>query len=490
MNPCVTPVVRGWPGHLGFGVTALACTSLFAWMVTFGTFSFVAEDSFGSFYDHQAAAWLQGRWDVPEAALQGEAFVVNGKVYGYFGPTPALLRVPLAALGVAFASTTRVWMLLQYIACLGAAYALLRLATRWRDPASPISAWASAIFTLIVGLGTTLFFLGSRAYVYHEAILCGTAFALWSVVCAFRFLESPRSRWWIGALICAVLSVHARAPVGLFALLVLASVALWHAYREFKVGARQAAARSGVIAGLAGAGLASFNLVSYLKFGTIEGCPLRYNVQYTTEQLAVLGHRNFHLSNLRFNTDTYLRRPIFSISAEFPYVYRAFINRREYPESRIAYRDPVLALPWSMTALLALAIGGSLLVFARRAAGTRVALGATWSAGLAAALAMLTAVAVTHRYTADFLPFLITAAAFGLTACEALSGRLRATIRALTTALAVLGVAVTGAITLHHQREIVWGVPAEVRREYQGWRENVARLFGGAPRTTAENSDP
>src|SRR5215213_5503915 len=81
--------------HLSFTTCALFCVGLFAWMETFGSFRFMAADSFGSFYDHQAVSWLKGSWEVPEPALSSEAFVVDGKVYGYFGPTPALMRLPL-----------------------------------------------------------------------------------------------------------------------------------------------------------------------------------------------------------------------------------------------------------------------------------------------------------------------------------------------------------------------------------------------------------
>ena len=81
-------------------------------MLTYGTGRLLVTDTFGNFYDYQADAWLHGRWDVPEPALGGEAFVVDGKIYGYFGPTPALLRLPLVALGVAFGKLTRPLMAL------------------------------------------------------------------------------------------------------------------------------------------------------------------------------------------------------------------------------------------------------------------------------------------------------------------------------------------------------------------------------------------
>ena len=111
--------------NLAFTATALACLIAFGWLVTLGSFQFIAPDVFGSFYDHQAAVWLKGRWDVPEAALSGEAFVVEGKIFGYFGPTPSLMRLPLVALGLGFSQVTRLCMTLDFAACLVAAYALL-----------------------------------------------------------------------------------------------------------------------------------------------------------------------------------------------------------------------------------------------------------------------------------------------------------------------------------------------------------------------------
>jgi hypothetical protein len=469
--------------HRPFLCTALACTFVFGWMVTFGSFQFIAEDTFGSFYDHQAAAWLKGRWDVPEPALSGEAFIVNGKVYGYFGPTPALMRLPLVFFGLGFASVTRALMTLDYVACLAAVYALLRLAVRWRQPDAQPRQFSTVLLTSTAGLGSTLFFLGSRAYVYHEAILCGAALALWSVFAALRYLQAPASRWWIAALSCGFFAVHARAPLGLFALSVLGCIALVHLAKRLvrarplsraqnAASAPQDVSRSWklhlTVAAASAIAVASFNAVSYLKFGTFEGCPLRFNVQYTPEKLAVLGHRNFHLSNLRFNADAYLFRPALSFSPQFPYLYREFLDRKKYPESRMAYRDQTLAMPWSMPGLFVLAVASVLV--AKALPRVRPPIVVLWIAAVPAALAMLTAVAVTQRYTADFCPFLIAVAAFTVAGLESLSGAIGRLTRAAAGALAALGIAITFALTLHHQREIVWGVPDDVRREYQEFR--------------------
>ena len=503
--------VHGW-----FIGTAAVCAAAFAWMISYGSFRLAAADSFGTFYDYQAAALLHGRWDVPEVALGGEAFVVGGRIFGYFGPTPALLRLPFALAGAGFGQLTRGFMLADYVACLVAAYLILGCAARWGGPGRRPGPGMVVMFTTAVGLGSTLFFLGSRAYVYHEAILCGAAFALWATYAGLRYLAEPGGRWWIGALGCGVLAVHARPPIGLFALTFLGATALARTFRSaarattkgqsdavssavLQPALSSPAARAeapryyrelrrhlavGVLSLL---GVLSYNAVSYLKFGTIEGCPLRYNVQYTPERLAALDGRNFHLSNLRFNFDAYVRLPSLSVRRGFPYVYAKFIDRKRYPESRIAYRDATLAMPYGMPALCFLAIGGSILaVFA--APGRVRPLAVLWVAAVPVTLAMLTAVAVTQRYTADFSPALISLAAFGLVACGGAAAQWRALLRWILIALTCLSVAVTAAITLHHQRAVVWGVPVEVQREYDHWRQRVDHLFGGGPGASSSST--
>src|ERR687895_222770 len=58
---------------------------------------FLRRTPLGGFFDAQAHSLLDLRWDVPREVLSIEAFVVDGRSYMYFGPTPALLRLPVAA---------------------------------------------------------------------------------------------------------------------------------------------------------------------------------------------------------------------------------------------------------------------------------------------------------------------------------------------------------------------------------------------------------
>jgi hypothetical protein len=53
--------------------------------VTWGDWKFFEQEYFCGFYDAQALSMIDGRFDVPPAAIGDEAFIFQGKAYGYFG---------------------------------------------------------------------------------------------------------------------------------------------------------------------------------------------------------------------------------------------------------------------------------------------------------------------------------------------------------------------------------------------------------------------
>ncbi len=472
------------PPHLAFALTSAACVSVFIAVMTGGTFRLVVEESFGTFFDYQAASILQGRLDVPEPVLSGEAFIVEGKVYGYYGVMPALLRLPFIGFETLFGQMSRVAMVLYYLACLGAAYALLLYFTRLvcGSPAWP-SRLATVLFVGLVGLGTSLFFLGSRAYIYHEAILCGAAFALWSGYCSVRFIAEPGRRWWFGALVAGFCAVQARPPAGLFALVVLGTATGWHlvlAWRERRLGLRYALIGLGSVAAIL-----SFNGMSWLKFRTFDGSPFKYAVQYTPERRARFDNKNFHLANFGHNFDAYVRLPDFGLRKQFPwFVFDSSGKRPQYPRAKIDLEEPTLAMPYAMPALFFLALlgGGWALCYAP-AVRRPLIIVAIGSAPMCLALSL--AIVTSHRYTADFCALLAIFAAAGLAVLDAEKRRHRALALGGTAALAAVSIFATLALSVHFQGDIVWGVSDEAKRNYEALRTAADSFFGVAPRSSA-----
>jgi hypothetical protein len=482
-DPIVT--ARKRPPHGTFAATAALCTTLFAAVVSGWNLDLLARESFGQFYDYQAAGLLRGRLDVPREALGEEAFVFDGKVYGYFGPTPAWLRLPFNLAGAGFGRLSRSFMTAYFLACLAAAYALLIHATcRLAGPGAWPARRHVALLILSAGAGSSLFFLGSRAYVYHEAILCGAAFALWSAWASLRWLDrAGQGRAWLTALICGVLAVHARPPAGLFALATLgcaAAVLLARAVRSPREPGAAGPVRFAAIGLLTVIGVLSFNSLSYLKFRSFDGAPLRYHVQYGPERLANIEGRNFHAANVPYGLAGYLWRPNAELRPTFPYLFIRGNDPLDFPGSRIDLAENTLALAWAMptlTLLSALAFGVMWLRWPGATAPLAVVAG-----GLAPMTAALfAAVAQSHRYTADFVPFLIATAAFGLAATDTLSAGARRWWLAATTLLTPAAIAVTLAITVHYQGEGVWGVSDEIKARYLAMRRWSDHALGFKP---------
>jgi hypothetical protein len=488
-----TTTWRAWLGTMGratsqhrwFVGTTMVSALVFAWMITQGSFRFFEAEPFASFYDYQLSAFLQGQLNVPEEALGGEAFIFGGKIYGYFGPTPALLRLPFALLGFAFGELSRACMLAYFVAGLTGCYLLLRQAVRLAGGGAP-SDWATVVLVGNAGLGSSLFFLGSRAYIYHEAILCGAMLALFSCYFALRHLDAPTAaqgenaapRWWLWALGFGVLSLHARPPTGLFALTVLGCVSVAHLARELRARSTRGIYRHLGIGALCIAGVLTFNGMSYLKFETFEGAPLRLSRPYDAERLAKIEGKSFHAANLPYGFYTYLVRPNLRVEKTFPWVFLvASTPGRHFPQAKIDLPDPTLALPFGMPVLFLLTTAGC--VTAVLGVPTlRSAVMVVWLAVVPMGLALFAAVAAAQRYTGDFVPFLVCGAVLGLAALDRATGRRRAGLRFLIGGVTVCALWVTFALTLHHQREMVWGVPESARQDYQALRHHIDHFFG------------
>ncbi len=481
--------------HRWFVGSATVATTGFAWIVTMGSFSFNHGDVFGSFYDHQAAGLLEGRLDVPESAIGSEAFEARGKLYGYFGPTPALLRLPFVAAGLAFGQLTRASMLLHFAAALLAAYLILLATTRIISKGARPSPFSTTILILSTGLGSTLFFLGSRAYVFHEAILSGIAFALWSAWFSLRHLHaavaappcSPSPRLWLGALACALLSLHARPPTGLFALTLLGCVGLAIAWRRWHL-ARAAALRHAALVGTCAAvALFSLHGLAWLKFRIFDPAPLRISRPYMgNDRLAAIDGRSFHLVNLPFNFHSYVSRPNLELKPNFPWIYHGrALTADDFPRAKVDLPDHTVALTYASSSLFLPATLGSITAVARFPA-LLAPVACLWLAALPMSLALFAAIATAQRYTGDFCPFLIAAAAVALAAFDVRAFTHTRWPRFVLIALTAASLAITAALTIHYQRAVVWGVPDELRADYQQFRQRVDAFFGVPPPPSAQ----
>jgi hypothetical protein len=466
---------------------------VFTWLLTHGTWRLWEQEPYGVFYDALAQSLLEGRLDVPVEAVGGEYFTYQGKYYGYWGITPAVLRLPVAVWWPAMSGNwSRTSHLLACLLTLLASFGILRALQRHSGAEGPSPARAAAyfFFVLLVGLGSTMTFLAGRAFIYHEASIWAGAFALAYYWLILRYLLRPRLGWLLAALLCSVLCVQARATVGLGPIVtgaLLAGVLLllsWRGRRSpvsaegWWQGAWRwlgvaAVPRPFVHALVLGAGVAaslgSYVLCNYLKFGTIlDGVPLRYTKLYIEhpEILEQFGGKLLQLDNVRINAAAYLGRCAIATHPTFPWLKFAQVTILQGGEKHLG-AEPFTSLPSCMPAFCLLALLGLAGLVLARPAGARAAVLPAVGA-LAGGAYLFFMYYVTQRYAHDLFPFLVISAAVGLH--WVLSWRkpvLRWPSLAVLVPLALAGVYVNCAAALFYQREQIWGVPEERRAEFR-----------------------
>ncbi len=209
---------------------AAVVLAAFIWMVTCGSGDLLGKEAFGSFYDAQARSLFAGRWDVPRNAIRDEAFLRDGKVYGYFGFAPALLHMPFAVLWPE--SDGRWSRLSETAACcvtLWYAYQLLLRARSAFGLPDELDRRSKVLYSLLLisfGLGSSLIFMASEAYVFHEAIIWGAAFSLAGYDYLGRYFITGRSGCLIGACVLGFLAFFSRGSVGAGPIVALALTAV------------------------------------------------------------------------------------------------------------------------------------------------------------------------------------------------------------------------------------------------------------------------
>jgi hypothetical protein len=145
----------------------------------------------------------------------------------------------------------------------------------------------------------------------------------------------------------------------------------------------------------------------------------------------------------------------------------------DYPKSKMDWIEITLGLPYAMSGLFFLAIGGSALVVLR-ARSLGWALAVAWGAVIPLCVALFTAVVISQRYTGDFCPFLVVATALGLAAFEGI--RLGAAARTVIWMLTLWSILATLALTFD-QRDSVFGVPDQAHARYQRLRSRMDDLL-------------
>jgi hypothetical protein len=399
-----------------------------------------------SFYDVQARALAHGHWWVPKGSLGNEAFVVRGRDYMYFGPFPALLRMPILALThsldgrLTAPSILLAWMVTGLFTSL----LLWRVRILLRGPAPLGRAEAGSYAVLVVTImsGSVLLYLAALPAVYYEALMWGVALTVGAFFALLGVLERPSVGRVVATGALTTGAVLSRSAIGWAAVVGALLAAGW-----FATGRGGSQNRRWwlpvMVAGIAA--LAVGSAVSWVKFGGLFDVP--YGSQLFTRasehRRAFLAANGGTLFNIKFVPSTllaYLRPDALRFGWTFPFVTLPSVPARAVAGVVLDQSYRTTSLPASMPLLVLLGIWGLVSVFRRRLIGHARLFRILLIAAATGTLGTLVIGYIGNRFLADFIPLLVVASPVGLVLLwQGLDGRGRRVRGGVLAGVAALG---------------------------------------------------
>lgn len=384
-------------------------------------------DAFGNFYAAQADALNHGHWDVKPGEVGFEGFEINGKVYLYFGPVPAIVRMPVEAVTSRFhGRLTRLSMLIAEAVLLAFVIRLVeiaRRATRPQAPAGRLDALFTGLFVFAAGASSTLYLAG-QSWVYHEALIWGSALTIGSLTMLAAFLQSRRlgRLAWSGVL--AVLAFNTRSATGAGALVALGLVGLVELRRLVRSSdrARPAWMPTVVIGGSLLVAVGCYVVVNWVRFGSLTGLPLDKQIlaHYDVQRQRILAANHNSMFGAKFvPTQLFqaMRPDAIHPTRLFPFVNFPEHAPRVLGSAVMDTTEPTSSVTASEPALAVMAIMGVVGMlwgkFRRRLPGLE-GWGLLTFGAACSALGFIAISFVSNRYLTDALPFLLISGTVGL----------------------------------------------------------------------------
>jgi hypothetical protein len=381
------------------------------------------------FYDVQAESLLDLRWSVSPGVLGVEGFRMDDGDYIYFGPWPAVLRLPVVAVTDTFdGRLTQVSMLLAMAVAL---CFTVRLTWRVRSLAlgdAPVGTGELVMvggFTFVAGAGSALVFLGSELVVFHEALIWGAA---WSIAALELLITFTRTlRWWhlAATSLAILLALFSRAALGVGPLVALGLVFLavvlgrGRGLLGIPDDARRRRFALPLLAAIA-VPVGAYVALNLVKFGTPFSLPFDRQMAaiFSATHRAVLLRNGGSLVGLQFlptNLLQYFRPDAIGFDGSFPFV--------RFPGPATIVGDvrfdqvmPASSVTTTMPLLTVLGLVGLVGVFVGLPARLRslAVLRAPVVGCVVGTAITLTFGFIANRYVADFVPLVVLLGVAGM----------------------------------------------------------------------------
>ena len=446
-------------------VTLVLTVVFWLFTMTGGGDIFVKE-VLGVAYDSQAEHFLRGDVGVDSDAIAHETMIVNGKVRMYFGPFPALLRVPLNFIyPPGHGKWSRISGFCAGIIALFAFVGLVQTALRSSPLSTRARNWIGNACVLGFALGSPLLLLLGNLSIYDEAIIWGFAWSFAALYFAWRSRiteGAALTRSLLAFSFCAGAALLSRATFGAPFVLIAPLLAI-------RVSHKQSIRNMSALFLPLGTALAFYLFLGYAKFGDFSGMPMKYNINPVQRDFAIK-HGLFRLERVPYSFADYfvLRSPKLQRDAPF---FKG--NRTDYYPNEALYVMPFTetysSLLWSSSwILLGATIGVVMLLRPGGADGVERAIAAVF---LVQVIPILSFMGLCQRYIADLFPFLVFAFLIFLR-----QGRIAFQLRYLLYGLVLISVVINSLTTVSWLVDADMNVPAETRAKWD-------QFLGRTPRS-------
>lgn len=409
--------------------------TLLNWSTDIGRAAYAIRYASG-FFEIQARALMRGHLDIPRGSMGIEGFNLGDHTFMYYGPFPALLRIPVLMVTDDFdGRLTLVSMLAGWIvfAVMTARLCwLVRRCVAGERPVGRLDAVLAAVLLAAVTGGTTLTYDAGLPWAYHEVYVWQSAFVLGTCYWILRVVLEPTGPavGWLAA--CVTGAALTRTTGGVAMCLAVVALAAWFRWGRLRSGHRHWA--GWVLA----AGLAPLVLgivVNMAKFGHPFMFPLEYQ-----EWTAVNAHRRAALeanggsiTGPQFFPTAFVNyfSPLgIRFVGWFPWVTLPAHNAEAYAGAFVDQTYRTGSVTAFMPLPLALTVGAVPLLLrrARDAASPAgiVALRVAFAGCVLMTGGVMAYGYVAHRYTSEFVPALVVGsliAGWGLLAPAIRRGR-------------------------------------------------------------------
>jgi len=440
--------------------------SVVLWLFTMtGGRDIFVKEVLGGAYDSQAEHFLRGDVGVDAAASEHETMIVNGKVRMYFGPFPALLRIPLNFIYPAgHGKWSRISGFCAGVIALFAFAGLVKTALRSSPLSSSARNWIGNACVIGFALGSPLLLLLGNLSIYDEAIIWGLAWSLAALyfACRSRTTEGAAlTRSLLAFSFCSGAALLSRATFGAPFILIAPLLAI----RFFH---RQPIRNITALLLPLGAALVFYLFLSYARFGDFSGMNMRYSINPVQRDFAV-EHGLFRIERVpcSFADYFFLRRP--ELQRDSPF-FKA--DRKDYHHENLyvmPFTETYSSLLWSSSwILLGAAIGVAMLLRPGAADGVDRAVAAIFFLQV---LVILSFMGLAQRYLAEFFPFLTVVFLFFL-----VQGKVAFLLRYLLIGLVAASVVINSLTTVSWLVEADMNVPAATRAK---WNQFLGRTSRG-----------